>query len=372
MRFRRRLPILIVVLLIAGAIALVVTLRKHAPPEAARLLPGADGFFYINLKWIRTFNATAQLPPVSRDPEYQKFVDETGFQFERDLDQAAFAVHYPQRWGDGTGDNSAEARFSEIFVGKFNSPLMLSYLKRHASSIDSYRGFDIYVIPNEGRTVRVTFLSFDSVAVSNHPDPDVIHGMIDRSRKLASPFGGPSLLRRFYKEVPLASLSFAILQVKPAEMNSLEGFGSWSILFPKPAVVVVSARYLPALHVPALHLKAEAFTDSEGDAQSIVDKVSAFLTLFHSAEGSVGMHGTDVDVKAFFDTLKVERTRERAILTATVPQGFIKKALAEAPSDASPVGAQMAPQTPPAAPTATPASPTSPASPKRSAKPKKP
>jgi hypothetical protein len=168
MRFRRRLPILIV-LLIASAIALLVTLRKHAPPEPARLLPGADGFFYVNLKWIRAFNATAPLPPVSRDPEYQKFVDETGFQFERDLDQAAFAVHYPQSWGEGTAGTAAEPRFSEIFVGKFNSAQVLAYLKRHAASADNYRGFDIYNIPVEGRAVRVTFLSYDSVAVSNHP-----------------------------------------------------------------------------------------------------------------------------------------------------------------------------------------------------------
>src|ERR1039458_10119089 len=90
MRIRRSVPIFIVVLLIAAAIALIVTLRKNAPPEAARLLPGADGFFYVNLQWIRTFNATAQLPAVSREPEYQKFVEQTGFQFERDLDQAAF------------------------------------------------------------------------------------------------------------------------------------------------------------------------------------------------------------------------------------------------------------------------------------------
>ena len=85
-----------------------------------------------------------------------------------------------------------------------------------------------------------------------------------------------------------------------------------------------------------MHLKAEAFTGSEGDAQSIVDKVTTFLTLFHAAEGSVGTHGTDADVKAFFDSLKVERSRDRAILTAAVPQGFIKKALAEAPTDAAP------------------------------------
>ena len=248
-----------------------------------------------------------------------------------------------------------EPRFSEIFVGKFNSQLVLAYLKRHASSVDSYRGFDIYNIPVEGRTVRVTFLSFDSIAVSNHPDPDVIRGMIDRSRKLASPFGGPSLLRRFYKEVPLASLSFAILKVEPAAMNSLEGFGSWSILFPKPAVVVISARYLRALH-----LKAEAFTASESDAQAIVDKVTTFLALFHAAEGSVGTHGTDVDVKAFFDSLKVARSRDNAILTATVPQGFIKKALAEAPTDTTPAVAQPAPQAP------------ANALPPQSAKPKKP
>ena len=345
MRIRRRLPIPLAVLLFVAAVALIVTLRKHAPPEAARLLPGADGFFYINLKWIRTFNATAQLPQVSREPEYQKFVEETGFQFERDLDKAAFAIHYPQRWGGGTAGSAAEPRFSEVFVGTFDSTRLTAYLKKISSSIDDYRGFEIYNIPLEGRTVRVVILSYDSVAVSNHPSPDVIRGVLDRSRKLASPFGGPSLLRKFYRRVPLASLCFAILRVQPAEMSSLGGLGSWSLLFPKPAVAVISGRYLRALH-----LRAEAFTDSEADAHAITEKTAAFLSLFHAAEGSVGAHGTDADVKAFFDSLKVEQSGDRAILTATVPPGFIKKALAEAPPDnvtpaapATPLKEQSAP-----------------------------
>ena len=326
MRIRRRLPIPLAVLLIIAAVALIVTLRKHAPPEAARLLPGADGFFYINLQWVRKFNATSQLPSVSREPEYQKFVEETGFQFERDLDKAAFAVHYPQSWGDGTAGTAPEPRFSEIFVGKIDAGRLTAYLKKLSSSIESYRGFDIYNVPLEGRTVRIVTLSYDSVAVSNHPNPDVIRGMIDRSRKLASPFGGPWLLRRFYRKVPLASLSFAILRVKPTEMSSLGGLGSWSLLFPKPAVAVISARYLRALH-----LRAEAFTDSEADARAITEKTAAFLSLFHAAEGSVGAHGTDADVKMFFDSLKVEQSGDRAILTAAVPPGFIRKALSEAP-----------------------------------------
>ena len=341
MRIRRRLPIFLAVLLMVAAVALIVFLRKHAPPEPARLLPGADGFFYINLKWVRTFNATGQLPPVSREPEYQKFVEETGFQFERDLDQAAFAIHYPQSWGNGTGESAPEPRFSEVFVGRIDSGRLTAYLKKIASSVDDYRGFDIYNIPMESRTVRVVLLSYDSVAVSNHPNPDVIRGILDRSRKLASPFGGPWLLRRFYRKVPLASLSFAILRVSP-EMTSLGGLGSWSLLFPKPAVAVISARYLRALH-----LRAEAFTDTEADAQAITEKTAAFLSLFHAAEGSVGPHGTDADVKAFFDSLKVERSGERAILTATVPPGFIKKVLTEAPSDTIvPAASPAAPKEP--------------------------
>lgn len=350
MRIRRHLLIPLVVVLIAAAVALIVTLRKHAPPEAARLLPGADGFFYINLKWIRTFNAAGQLPPVSREPEYQKFVEETGFQFERDLDQAAFAIHYPQSWGNGTSGSASEPRFSEIFVGKVDSGRLTAYLKKISSSIDDYRGFDIYNIPIESRTVRVAILSYDSVAVSNHPNPDVIRGILDRSRKLASPFGGPWLLRKFYRQVPLASLCFAILRVQPAEMNSLGGLGGWSLLFSKPAVAVISARYLRALH-----LRAEAFTGNEADAQAITEKAATFLSLFHAAEGSLGPQGTDADVKAFFDSLKVEQSGDRAILTATVPPGFIKKVLTEAPSDT------IAPAAPP---------PKEPPAPKRSQKPR--
>ena len=338
MRIRRSLPILITLLVIAAAVAAVIVLRGQAPPEAARLLPGADGFLYVNLKWIRTLNGLSKLPPVSREPEYQKFVDETGFEFERDLDEAAFAMHYPENWGQGTAGSSPEPRFSEIFVGKFDSSRLISYLKKISASVESYRDFDIYNIPLEGRTVRVAVLSYDSVAVSNHPDPAVIRGVVDRSRKLASPFGGPALLRRFYRQVPLASEAFAILRVRPAEMNSFSGFSGWGLLFPRPAVAVLSARY-----IHALHLRADLFAENEADAKVIAERASAYVDIFHGAEGSIGVHGTDADVKAFFDSLKVEHSGDRAILTAKVPPGFINKILAGAPANAAAPGPQSVP-----------------------------
>lgn len=103
------------------------------------------------------------------------------------------------------------------------------------------------------------------------------------------------------------------------------------MVFSKPAEVVISARYLRALH-----LKAEAFTDSDEDAQKVTEKVGTFLSLFHAAETSVGTQGTDPDVKSFFESLKIEQNRDRAVLTAILPPGFFRKALAEAPQAAAP------------------------------------
>ena len=129
MRIRRRLPILFGVVLVIAAIALAVVLRKHAPPEPARLLPGADGYFYVDLKWVRRANIAGQMPDVPHEPEYQQFIQATGFQFERDLDQAAFAIHYP----GGQKECQCRAlpdppRFSEVFVGRIEGERLRAYL----------------------------------------------------------------------------------------------------------------------------------------------------------------------------------------------------------------------------------------------------
>ena len=332
MRWKRKLPILIAVLLVAAAVVAVVQLRRRAPPEAARLLPGADGFFYVNIKWLRTLKAVGQLPPVPHDPDYERFLDETGFQFERDLDEAAFAIHYPAKWGNGaTGGSAPEPRFSEVFVGKFQGEKLTAYLHKIAGSVENYHSAEIYSIPLEGRTLRVSILSMDTVAASNHDNPAVIHGMVDRSRKLASPFGGPALLRQYYKSLPVVSKTLPVLKlawfigrIEPAAMSSL---GTWAMLFQKPASVVVSAYY--AVYSPTLHLRAEAFPATEDEAQSLTDTVSAYLNLFHAAENSVSTRGADPDVKAFFDSLHIERQGNRAVLTAAMPPAFLRKVVGE-------------------------------------------
>jgi hypothetical protein len=330
-RLKRRLPIFLAVLLVAAALAAAVQLRRRAPPEPARLLPGADGFLYVNLKWLRALKAIGELPAVPHDPEYEQFIQETGFQFERDLDEAAFAVHYPEPSKTSKRGPQAQPHFSEVFVGKIETQRLTGYLHKIAASVDQYRSSEIYNIPLEDRTLRVAILSVDSVAVSNHDDPGVIRGMVDRAHKLASPFGGPALLRQYYKALPVVSKTLPVLKlawfIGRIEPSSTPDLGGWSILFQRSTPLVVSAYY--PLYSPSLHVRAEAFAGGVDEAQGLTDKVSTFLSLFHTAELSVASKGTDPDVKAFFDSLSVERHDDRAVLTASMPPGFLKKIIAE-------------------------------------------
>jgi hypothetical protein len=325
MRIRRTFPILLAVVIVAAALILAVQLRKNAPPEAARLLPGADAFFYVNLGWARKAAGGNALPSVPHDPEYERFIQATGIEFERDLDAAAFAVHYPASWpGGGTGGPSPEPRFSEVFVGKFHGERLAAYLKQISKSVKNYNSVEIFTISVQNRNFRVAILGPDSIAASNHDDPAVIRGIVDRSRRLASPFGGPSFLRKYYKRVQLASPVWIVARIDPSSPE----FSGWRDFLHHPADIVVSASYHP-LFIPlrsgALHLRAEALAGSPEDARNLGERLSVFLSLFHGAESSVGSRGNDPDVKAFFDSLQVRQEGDRAILSATMPLGFLHK-----------------------------------------------
>ena len=329
MRIRRTFPIIFAVLVIAAAVTVAVELRKNAPPEAARLLPGGDAFFYVNLGRIRHFAGAKELPAVSHDAEYDAFIRETGFHFERDLDEAAFTIHYPASGGSRT-PVSPTPRFSEVFVGKFDATRLASYLKQHATSIDNYESVDIFSIPIEDRTFRVAIIGADSAAASNSDDPAVIRGIVDRSRRLASPFGGPALLRRYYKRVQFASPVWLIAHLDPSSPQ----FGHWSDLLPSSADIVISAGYNPLhlpLHQAPIHLRAEAFTSSADNARSLGERLNTYLAMFHAAETSAGTSGTDPDVKAAFDSLQIKEEDDRTVLTAVIPPGFFKKLFSETP-----------------------------------------
>src|SRR5438046_7008365 len=101
------------------------------------------------------------MPEVPHEPEYEQFIQATGFQFERDLDQAAFAIHYPPVKPTSKATSLEAARFSEVFVGKIQGERLRNYLAKISGSVENYNSVNIYNIPLEGRTLRVAILGFD-------------------------------------------------------------------------------------------------------------------------------------------------------------------------------------------------------------------
>jgi len=329
MRHRRRtLWITLAVLLVLAAIGFAVFLRKRAAPDAVRLLPNSDAILYVNLEPIRLLTDLGKNPPKNREPEYEEFVRQTGFEFERDLDHAAIAIHY-----SGSPLNpSSETRYSEIMQGRFDGKRVTDYLRQMSRQTERYKDFDIYIIPLEGRTVRVVLLGWDTAAASNTQGSEVIHGMIDRYKQSALPFAGPDLAREYYSRVPLGSVVWTIARIpstgKPQDRGELLLPGSWSSLLPRGSTVIASARPLNEVH-----LRANVILQNETEAGNFSERVNTFLVLFRTINISMDGGGPDPDVKKAFDSFEVHQDKNETLLTASVPFAFFKKIVSEAPVD---------------------------------------
>lgn len=322
----------VAIVIIAGGIVTAVLLRKRAAPDAVRLLPESDAVLYINLEPIRLLTDIAKHPTKEREPQYEEFVRETGFEFERDLDKAAFAIHYGVAKDKG---KPAETRYSEILQGHFDNARVSDWLRKVSSKVERYSDYDIYLIPIEDRTVRVALLGIDIAAASNLDDPAIIHGMIDRYKQAALPFSGPSLVSEYYRRVPLGSIVWTIARPPAPSASDEHGEllvpGGWSGLLPRDCVVIASARPLNEVR-----LRADVILHSDQEAQRFSEQVATYLTLFKSLEISIEEGGPDKDVKAAFDSLAVSQNNSEAVLTAKVPYAFFKKVLAEPPVELGP------------------------------------
>lgn len=306
--------VLLVLLLLAGAIYL----RKIAPPEAARLLPESDGIIYLNFRAVRSA-AHFSDHPVEHAPDYQRFIDATGIQFERDLDEAAFALH---QLPNPRGPNGAVA-FSDVFVGHFDGRRLANYLGTLAASQEVYAGHTIFNIPNEGRTVRVAILGYDIVAVSNTPTAEQIHSMIDRYRTAALPFSGSSLLSKYYRQVPLLSFAWGIGRIA-LPLGKTGGLHVMGVRLPIP----VDATFTASLRwIGKIHLRVEEIAPNESTAADSTESLQMLLTLVHSVETSGGVQPFDPETRGFLDSMEIVRHDNRAVLTATVPTPLLEHML---------------------------------------------
>src|SRR5215475_13881665 len=87
---RRKLLILATLLVAAAAVGFVIYHHSTQVPEVARLLPEGDLIVYANLKPVHLFDLNKP-GAVQPEGDYKDFVDHTGIQFERDLNEVAMS-----------------------------------------------------------------------------------------------------------------------------------------------------------------------------------------------------------------------------------------------------------------------------------------
>jgi hypothetical protein len=321
MTMRRKLLILALLLVAVAAAAWFLHRRSVTAPDAIRALPEGDVLIYANLRPVHLWNVAGTEPgkskPIQIDGEYQNFIDQTGIQIERDLDEIAMSR---RDTADGQDTESAE-----VFTGRFDEARLRSYLEKVSALREVYREKTIYIIPHDGHTVRICLMGNGRVAITNMESGAPIRGMIDSSFKSAD---GPTLARAYYKKVPIGSLGWVIARI-PKNSRAPQMPNGWSFDFLSDTVTVASVRYTGDVLV-----RADVIASSEKDARRVVDGATSFLSLYQAVATSVDPRGTDADVKAALNSIELRQEKSVATFSATLSQRFLKKLVSDAEGNA--------------------------------------
>jgi len=335
MRKRTVIP-LIIALAIFLALGLALYLRAKAPPEAARLLPECDAIVYVKLSTVRTFTHFDRTP-VEHSAYFQRFIDATGIEPERDLDEFALAMHrVPAPEPRKPGSAIADIFTSEVFVGRFDGQRLQRYLASSATARENYAGVDIYTVPIEGETLRVAQLGYDIIAISNIPQTEQIHSMVDRSRASGLSSPGSSLLATHYRDIPqlpLPAQAWGIGHIAlPFSENGYINVMGLQLPLPEDTDLVASLRYSGSVH-----LRVEEFAPDDAAAQHTVETLTTILNILRAlgAEHLQSEPTHDPAALAMHDILasaKLEQHGKRAELDVSATTNQLKALTAAHPS----------------------------------------
>jgi hypothetical protein len=247
---------------------MLAVLMEHSPGETS-------GVLYVDVAQLRQSPFAQKLftsaPKPQADAEYTRFIQETGFDYERDLDRAAFSA----------SRHGAESIWFAIVDGNFDQEKIAGYLSKIAA-VQTRDNHEIFLIPAgspaasaaTSSAISLTFLRPDRIAATNGPDISAI---------LATENPGAALAEWQSRFTRLAgSPIFVVARQDASAIDSLAAQAPGGLQSPQLSALLAQLRWLTLAGQPqsdSLRLVAEGETSSDTVARQLADMLNGVIIL---------------------------------------------------------------------------------------------
>lgn len=229
-----------------------------------QLPPGATAIVFANVITLRNSPLADEIaslaPSQAQDPEYTKFVRDTGFDYSRDLDRVAVAL-----W-PGSSPTSVVA----VAEGRFDTRKIEHYALANGRVV-SQGNSKIYEVREEGssRMVRFVFLAPDEIALAD--GPEISHMLDAKANRLDS-----AMSQRIAKTA--GAPIFAVARTQDlAEDLGIDAAHDAQLAEMLRSIQNISIAGLPA--GPDLKVAAAAECDSTVDALKLSTTLNGLLLM---------------------------------------------------------------------------------------------
>src|SRR6266851_2943781 len=246
-----------------------------AREEALALMPtDADAILFADFDGLRQTPFVAKLyawaPKPQADADYAQFVNETGFDYERDLQRITIAVE--KRGQDST--------LFAILDGKFDRQKISAYALKDGSAVKT-GAREIFSVPVSGSAKKISFafLRNDRIALTNDSNLDTVLGARKRPEDIAEwhtrfeRLGGSPL--------------FAVIRQDAAVGAALAAQAPGGLRSPQLSTLLDQLQWITLAGKPEndrLRVVSEGECTAEGTARQLVDVMNGVVIL---AEGGL-------------------------------------------------------------------------------------
>ena len=298
LRFQPWQLALLVVVLCVAAVGVVRWVRVSSPYDAARLLAVLPleraTLVYIDTGQLRRSGTLDLLAgsKAAEEPDYRKFVDQTGFDYRTDLDAVAAAF--------------VDNHFYSTLRGRFQWKRLTAYAESQGGECH----YLVCSMPGSSPERNISFypLKSDILALAVSTDPRAVTSIGPGGRKVDLP----------------ASLDPVWISVPAAVFNHLDAFPDGTRALLSPLAHAEKVTFAAGPQGDRLQLRLEVACTTPDAAADLVKQLSGVTELLRSMIERQHMTPNPRDLSGVLATGSFQQRQATVIATWPVERGFVE------------------------------------------------